>query len=148
ALEGGGRVLLLATNAAGSPPAKTVNMWGQCPLLPARPPMEANRPWLFDLLDHDLTRRHMRALPVSELGIDGAVEPLVRLVYLHDRPKGLPLLDSALSARVGPGSLVISMLDHAEAAGQALLDVLLAWLVEGEVRGELDPKLVRSWAAG
>src|SRR5690606_26137765 len=119
ALDGGARVLLLATNAAGSPPTRTVNMWGQSPLLPPLGPLQEPRlrSAVLDLLDHDLTRRHMRAVPTGELGLADAVDPFIRLVYLHDRPRGLPVYDSLFAARVGEGVLLVSTLDHAEAAG-------------------------------
>jgi hypothetical protein len=152
-LESGGRVMLLATNAAGSPPAKTVNMWGQSPLLPAAGPLRdddgATRDWVFDLLDHDLTRRHMRAVPTGELGLAGSVDPFIRLVYLHDRPRGVPVYDSVFTARVGAGILLVSTLDHAEPAGLALLDGLITWLAGADLpESQLDSAIVRGWTAG
>jgi hypothetical protein len=147
-LVGGGRVLLLASRTPGGLGTKFLNVWGQVPLVIEEGPLASgDADWISDLLHHDLTRRYTRAIASEELGIADQVDPLVRLVFTHDR--GAPkMLDSAFAARVGSGVLLATCLDHTEDPGRYLLQRFMEWLVADAVacRAELDPARVRSWA--
>jgi hypothetical protein len=146
-MEGGGRVLLLTSVTPGGLGTRFLNVWGQVPLVPEEGPLgPGDGEWIADLLHHDLTRRYTRAIPVDELGIADQVDPLVRLVFTHDR--GAPkLLDSAFMARVGSGALLATSLDHTEDPGRFLLQKFLEWLASERpaCRAALDPALVRTW---
>jgi hypothetical protein len=155
-LEHGGRVVLLASKAAGSPPTKWVNLYGQIPMLIERSERTPNAllapgesAWVLDSLGLDLNRWSCRAAPTQELGIAGAVEPVVRLVFTHD--KGRPeVWDQVFTARVGAGLLAVSTLDHDSPAGRYLLRRLIGHVHRGEApaleRGVLDIETVRSWS--
>jgi len=150
-LESGGRVLLLANRSPGGLSAKTVNLWGQVPLVVPEPPLATtDLPWIESLLHHDLTRRYTRAIPTADLNIADQISPIVRLVFTHDR--GIPRpLDAMFSATVGRGILVATSLDHTEESGPAgrhLLQLTLEWLADNSSTSPatLDPTLVRQWA--
>lgn len=148
-LASGGRVLLLFSRAAGGPPVKFVNMWGQLPLIIERGPLgPGDADWVADLLDHDLSRRSLRAIPSGELGLERALEPIVRLVYVHDMVDRPRLMDFAATARVGAGLLMLSGIDHTTPAGRCFLDRLLAFAIgdAADSDGRLEEPLVRSWA--
>lgn len=148
-LVGGGRVVLLFSRARGNPPVKYVNLWGQLPLIIESGPLgPGDAEWVGDLLDHDLSRRSVRAVPVGELGLDGALEPVVRLVYCHDIVDRPRLMDFVATARVGQGLLVLSGADHSTPAGRYLLDQLTAYAADerAESSGRLDESVVRGWA--
>lgn len=148
-LIGGGRVVLLISRAKGSAPVKFVNMWGQLPLILEHGPLgPGDADWVGDLLDHDLSRRSLRAVPSGELGLDHALEPIVRLVYVHDIVDRPRLMDFVAMAHVGKGLLILSGADHTTPAGRYLLDRLLAFAVAdaANTKGRLDEDLVRSWA--
>jgi hypothetical protein len=158
-LERGGRVLLLANRSPGGLGTKFVNLWGQVPLVidrgtplrgvsPESPDSDAA--WVADLLHHDLTRRYTRAIATEELGLADSVDPIVRLVFTHDR--GAPkVMDSAFAARVGDGGgvLLVTSLDHTEDSGRCLLQLFLEWLASeaDPPHPILDLALVRSWVA-
>ncbi|MCW5776002.1 MAG: hypothetical protein KIS87_06155 [Phycisphaeraceae bacterium] len=152
AVEAGGRVLLLASKAAGSPPAEPVNLYGQIPLvidsLPGGPLAPGEGDWVADCLLHDLNRRVCRAVPTARLGLDESVEPVVRLVFTHDRG-GPEAFDQVFAVRVGEGVLLVSALDHADPAGRYLLHRMIAWLAAdnapASVRGTLDTDSVSAW---
>lgn len=148
-LVGGTRVVLLVSRAPGNPPVKYVNIWGQLPLIVERGPFESgDSAWIADLLDHDLSRRSVRAIPVGELGLDEALDPLVRLVHCHDIVDRPRLFDFVTTAKVGTGTLVISAADSTTPAGQYLIERLLRFAVrdDADSAGRLDEDLVRSWA--
>jgi hypothetical protein len=144
----GGRVLLLASKAAGALDAKTVMLWGQVPLILDHGPL-AGIPttMMLDLLHLDLTRRHQRAVPTQDMGIHAHVHPLLRLVYTHD--SGVPkVFDTLFAATLGAGVLLVSSLDHtSDEAGRWLAARLVDWLASGarDVRTALDPSLLRNW---
>lgn len=156
-LEGGGRVLLLASKAAGSPPTCWVNLYGQCPLLLEQGPTRrgdmlraGESGWLLDTLGLDLNRDSSRAVTTDALGIADDVEPVVRLIVTHD--KGVPeAQDQLFFARVGEGLLAVSTLDHDNPAGRYLLGRIVRHLHSASAleacSGSLRPELVRSWAA-
>ena len=104
---------------------------------------------MLDTLGLDLNRRACRAVPTHELGIDGDVEPIVRLVFTHD--KGRPeAWDQVFTTRVGAGLLAVSTLDHESPAGQYLLHRLIEHVHRAEApslaRGALDIEVVRNWS--
>ena len=80
-----------------------------------------------DLLGYDLTRRYARIIPVEDLGLVDKIEPLIRLVYTHNQTERVQFFDQLFMTRVGKGLLIVSSLDHTEAAGQWLLNNLLAF---------------------
>ena len=130
---------------------KFVNMWGQLPLIVERGPLGAgDAEWVADLLDHDLSRRSVRAVPVGDLGLEHALEPVIRLVYCHDIEDRPRVLDFVSTAAVGDrgGVLVISAADHTTPAGRYLLDRLLAYATgeRAESGGRLTETLLRTWA--
>lgn len=155
-LEHGGRVVLLASKGAGSPPNKWVNLYGQVPLILEQ--TDANHGavlapgesrWVLDTLGLDLNRNSCRAVPTHELGIADAVDPVVRLVFTHD--KGKPeAWDQAFTARVGEGLLAVTTLDHDSPAGRHLLYRLIEHVHRGEApsmeHARLDIELVRGWS--
>jgi hypothetical protein len=148
-LTAGGRIVLLVSRTAGSAPVKYVNLWGQLPLILERGPLgPGDGDWVGDLLDHDLSRRSVRAIPVGELGLDHALEPIIRLVYCHDIVDRPRLMDFISTARVGKGLLVLSGVDHSTPAGRYMLDRLLAFAASdhADTSGRLDESIVRSWA--
>ncbi len=153
AMESGGRVLLLASKAACSPPNEPVNLYGQIPLVidrrPGGPLAPGESEWSADCLLHDLNRRVCRAVPTARLGLDESVEPIVRLVFTHDRGGPEPF-DQVFAARVGQGVLVVSTLDHAGPAGLYLLHRMIAWLAAdgapASVRGSIDAGTTSAWA--
>jgi hypothetical protein len=155
-LEHGGRVVLLASKAAGNPPTKWVNFYGQIPMLIERSERTPNAllapgesAWVLDSLGLDLNRWSCRAAPTQELGIADAIEPVVRLVFTHD--KGRPeVWDQVFTARVGAGLIAVTTLDHDSPAGRYLLHRLIGHVHRGEApaleRGVLDIETVRSWS--
>jgi hypothetical protein len=148
-LIGGGRIVLMVSRARGSAPVKYVNMWGQLPLILEQGPLgPGDAEWVADLLDHDLSRRSVRAVPAGELGLDEALEPIVRLVYCHDIVDQPKVLDFVSTARVGGGLLVLSAVDHSTPGGRYMLDRLLSFAASDAPgsTGRLDEALVRSWA--
>jgi hypothetical protein len=150
-LVGGGRVVLLVSRAKGSAPVKFVNMWGQLPLIVEHGPLgPGDADWVGDLLDHDLSRRSLRAVPVGELGLEEALEPVVRLVYCHDIADRPRVMDFVSMARVGSGLLVLSGADHSTPAGRYLLDRLLTFAAskDADSNGRLEEAMVRSWMLG
>lgn len=149
-LEGGGRLMLLAARAEGSPLVERVDMWGQAPLVREAGPLAGVRECVFDLLDNDLTRRLLGSVRTGALGWEDRVDPFVRLIRLHDRQEETPVCDSLFAVRVGEGVLLVSTLDHGEPAGRWLLDRSLAWLASCEavaVQGRLDRADLEPWLA-
>ncbi|MEK6700726.1 MAG: sugar-binding domain-containing protein [Planctomycetota bacterium] len=148
-LVGGGRVVHLVSRAKGSAPVKFVNMWGQLPLILEQGPMgPGDSEWIADLLDHDLSRRSLRAVPVGELGLEESFEPIVRLVYCHDIVDRPRVLDFVSTARVSKGLLILSGVDHSTPAGRYMLDRLLGFAASDapESSGHLDESIVRQWS--
>lgn len=151
----GGRCVLLATPAQGGLRTRFIVTYGQAPLVIERPdgpirPGESDM--IVDLLHHDLTRRHARAIPVEELGPAGErlvdhVDPIVRLLFTHDQARPL-VMDAVFSACVGEGVLIATSLDHTEDAGRWLLERLLnlAGGPADAIRGRLSVETVRSLA--
>lgn len=148
-MESGGRVVLLASKTAGGLDARTIMLWGQCPLVIEDGPLEVGESaWVLDLLHHDLTRRHPRAIPVEEMGIADQVDPVIRLVFTHD--SGAPkLFDAVFKTRVGKGMLLASSLDHSEDAGRYLLHRLIGYALDegAAARVEIDAGVLRKWTA-
>lgn len=156
-LERGGRIVLLASKAAGSPPTRWANLYGQVPLVPERSPAlphalvpPGQSAWVLDTLGLDLNRWSARAVPVGPLGIEDAVEPVVRLVFTHD--KGRPEAhDQVFLARVGDGLLAVSTLDHANPAGRYLLARLIEHVhsedAPARCAASLPVETVRGWLA-
>ena len=155
-LEHGGRVVLLASKARGSPPTGWVNLYGQAPLLieqgeqtPDAMLTPGESAWVLDTLGLDLNRWSGRAIPTHELGIADAVEPVVRLVFTHDKG-GPEVWDQIFTARVGAGLLAVSTLDHDSPAGRYLLHRVIEHVHRTEAPGlaqrEIDIELVRGWS--
>lgn len=146
-MERGGRVVLLASKTAGGLGTRFVVLYGQCPLVIERGPLgPGDGGWASDLLHYDLTRRVARAIPVEDLGIADRVQPVIRLVFTHDR--GLPTeMDVCFAAAVGRGLLIASSLDHHDDSGRYLLHRLLqsADRPAPECAGRLDAAEVRRW---
>jgi hypothetical protein len=152
-LLGGGNVVHLVSRARGSAPAKYFNTWAQLPLIVESPKGilgADDSAWVADLLDHDLSRRSVRAVPTGELGLEDALEPVVRLVFCHDIVDRPRLMDFVATARVGArgGVLVLSGVDHSTPAGRYMLDRLLAYAggAGAESAGRLDESVVRGWS--
>ncbi len=154
-LEHGGRVVLLASKAAGGPPTKWMNMYGQIPQIvesgdggqeSVLNPGESA--WVLDTLGLDLNRWSCRAVPSHDLGLADAVHPVVRLMVTHDKGTPEPW-DQVFLARVGAGMLAVSTLDHDSPAGRYLLHRLIAHVHRGDApahaRGELAINDVRAW---
>ncbi len=152
-LVAGGCVVHLVSRAKGSPPASYVNLWGQLPLVLEEGPFGAgDSRWLADLLDHDLSRRSVRAIPV-EAYAEHVVQPLVRLVYCHDLVDQPRLYDFLMMARVGEGLLIESGIDHSTPAGRYVLERLVGfgtgdWRTGVRRDARLAESLVRSWCVG
>lgn len=147
-LAGGGRVLLLASKARGCPPTEFLTHFGQVPFVPARGPLAGqDTTWIGDLTDLDLTYDHVRSVNVNALGIVDRVDPIVRMLYLHDTSAPMKIYDGAFASRVGDGLLCVSSLDHFQPAGRWLLSELLAWLAAADASAEraLELEAVRSW---
>lgn len=147
-MEGGGRVVHLASKTVGSIPSQPASMWGQVPLLVSDASLGAGTDEaLLDLLDYDLTRRTVRTIPTGQLGIADLVKPLVRLVWTHDMQERPRMLDSVFAARVGKGLLVASSLDHTEEAGLWLLERLVRFAAGDAPASprELPAAEVRRW---
>jgi hypothetical protein len=147
-MERGGRVVLLASKAAGGLGTQYEWLFGQVPLVIDGGPWRGLRRPLVDLLLYDLTRRSARVIPIEALGIAERVDPLVRLVYTHDQRDRVRFFDLAFMSRVGRGLLIASSLDHSEDAGRYLLERLLRFAAGPgpRARGRIDAGLVRSWA--
>jgi hypothetical protein len=146
----GGRVVHLASKTTGSIPTQYVSLWGQVPLITTDPYLGAGtEDALLDLLDYDLNRRTVRAIPVGQLGIADQVQPLIRQIWTHDMHERPKLLDSLFAARVGEqgGLLIASALDHTEDAGGWLLDTLIRFAHSANPHDlpPLDPREVRRW---
>jgi hypothetical protein len=157
-LENGGRVVLLASKAAGSPPTQWVNLYGQVPQIDEA--SDSNRGamlasgesvWVLDTLGLDLNRWSCRAVPTQELGIEDAVNPIVRLVFTHDKETP-EVWDQVFTARVGAGLLAVSTLDHDSPAGHYLLHRLIGHVHRPSTAalsgGRLAIDVVRSWSCG
>ncbi|UCD75345.1 MAG: hypothetical protein JSV91_00200 [Phycisphaerales bacterium] len=147
-LEGGGRVVLLASKTAGGLGTRYEWLFGQVPLIIEEGPLaKGDSAWITDLLGYDLTRRYCRVMPVEDLGIADQVDPLIRLVYTHDQKDRVRFFDLLFQARVGEGLLIVSSLDHSEGAGQYVLRRILNYAAgdESTARGALDPVLLREW---
>ncbi|MCC6676219.1 MAG: hypothetical protein IT436_03665 [Phycisphaerales bacterium] len=127
ALESGSRIVLLASRLKDGLAARTTMLWSGVPLVLEDGPLgPGDSEWVVDLLHNDLTRRHQRAIPTGELGLADEVQPIIRFLQTHD--SGVPrIFDFAFAARVGPGLLIVSSLDHYEDAGRYWLARLLAW---------------------
>lgn len=135
-IECGGRAVLLAHKNPGGLGASYEWFFGQCPLVIERGPLAAgDSDWIVDLLGHDLTRRYARMIPTERLDLLNEVEPIVRLVYVHDQVKPR-LFDMLFSTRVGAGLLIVSAFDHRDPAGLRLLDQVIAWAMGDEARSE------------
>lgn len=141
----GGRVLLLANKTNSGLAAKFTNVWGQCPLILERGPLnQGDADWITDLLHIDLFDRHPRAIASDDLGIADQVDPLIRLVFTHDR--GTPkMFDAVFTTRLGDGLLIATSLDHTGAAGRFLLHQLLNWGATTPITqgSRLDPAWIR-----
>ena len=154
-LEHGGRVVLLASKAAGSPPTKWINLYGQIPLIVESGDggresvlRAGESAWVLDTLGLDLNRWSCRAVPVHELGLVDSVDPVIRLVVTHDKGAPEPW-DQLFLARVGAGVLAVSTLDHGNPAGRHLLRRTIDFVHRpdspGLVRAELPVDTVRVW---
>lgn len=143
----GGRILLLANKARSGLSARFINVWGQCPLIlegGGGPLSAGDADWIADLLHIDLFDRHPRAIASDDLGIADQVQPLIRLVFTHDR--GTPkMFDAAFWTRVGSGLLIATSLDHTGPAGLHLLHQFLNWGATTSLPSgpSLDPALLR-----
>jgi len=125
-MESGGRVVLLASKAEGGIGTRYEWLFGQVPLIIEQGPIDiGDSEWIVDLLGYDLTRRYARIIPVEDLGLVDKIDPLIHLVYTHNQTKRVQFFDQLFMTRVGSGLLVVSSLDHTEAAGQWLLKKLL-----------------------
>ncbi len=155
-LEHGGRVVLLVSKAAGSPPTRWVNLYGQVPQIDEAGNGERDTmlgtgesAWVLDTLGLDLNRWSCRAVPTQELGLADAVEPIVRLVFTHDKASP-EIWDQVFSARVGSGLLAVSTLDHDNPAGQYLLYRLIGYVHRANApslaRGRLALDTVCGWS--
>lgn len=136
-MEGGGRVLLLASRAAGGMDARTVMQWGGVPLIIeseeiAWPVRRGESNAVVDMLHLDLSRHFQRMVPTGEAGIADVVEPIVRFIYTHDSGKP-SVFDAAFAVGVGDGMLVVSSLDHGGDAGRWMLGRLLGFAGSGAV---------------
>jgi hypothetical protein len=157
-MEHGGRVVLLASRAAGSPPTKWINLYGQIPHIVEsgdggrESVLDAGESaWVLDTLGLDLNRWSCRAVPSFDLGLVDSVDPVIRLVVTHDKGNPEPW-DQVFLARVGAGVLAVSTLDHDSAAGRYLLHRLIGFVHRPDapalVRASLDAALVRGWCCG
>jgi hypothetical protein len=147
-MEQGGRVVLLASKAAGGLGATYESMYGQVPMVVEEGPLSAgDGDWIVDMLVFDLMRRTCRVIPVGDMGIADAVDPLVRLVFTHDQPP-VRLADTLLMTRVGPGLLIASSLDHVDAPGRHLLHRLVSYAVRDDAttRAAIDPRRLETCA--
>ena len=147
-LESGGRVVLLASDAAGGLGTQYEWLFGGIPLVIEQGPLvKSDSEWIVDLLGYDLTRRYSRVIPIDQLGITENVDPLIRLAYTHDQRNRVEFFDQLFMTQVGRGLLIVSSLDHTEAPGRWLLDRLLRFATSGAARAplSLDPDLVRRW---
>ncbi|MDY7109747.1 MAG: glycoside hydrolase family 2 TIM barrel-domain containing protein [Planctomycetota bacterium] len=150
-MAGGGRIILLASKAAGGLGTRYEWIFGGVPLVIEEGPLTSgDSEWIVDLLGYDLVRRYCRVIPVEELGIADAVDPLIRLVYTHDQTEHARFLDFLFMTRVGAGLLMVSSLDHSEDTGQYLLRKLIAFAASDEASAtrELDPAFLRRSCAG
>jgi hypothetical protein len=148
-LVGGGRLVLLASKAAGGLGTCYESLFGQVPLILEAGPIDpGDSDCLVDLLGYDLTRRYARVMPVERLGIGDQVDPLVRLAYTHDQDR-VRFFDQLFMARVGRGLLIASSLDHSEDAGRWLLGKITGFAADpaATTPAELDPGLVKRWIA-
>ncbi len=120
-MEHGGRVLLFCSKTTGGLGTRYEWLFGQVPLIIERGPLrEHDSEWMVDLIGFDLTRTYSRVIPVDDLGLREAVEPIARLCYTHDTP-GVRFFDQMFGARVGDGALLATSFDHHNPAGQFLL---------------------------
>jgi hypothetical protein len=150
-MEQGGRIILLASKAAGGLGARYEWIFGGMPLVIEEGPLTAgDSEWIVDLLGYDLVRRYCRVIPVEDLGIAENVDPLIRLVYTHDQKDRVRFFDFLFMTRIGEGLLIASSLDHSEDAGRHLLRKMIAFAASEEViaSNELDPSLLRRSGAG
>lgn len=136
---GGGRVVLFAGPGAGSLASTAINLARTSPFVAEAGPFVAgDSDWIVDLLHRDLMDASPHAIPTGDRGLDGRVDPIVRLMVQDDA--GEPhIFDAVMSVRVGEGLLAVTTLDHTGPAGRHLLARLLEFAV-GElisVRGEL-----------
>jgi hypothetical protein len=147
--RGGRAVLLAARGGAGQPPTAFATFYGQIPMVLERLILEAgDSEWMIDLFAYDLTRRCTRFIDTSALGIADDVDPIVRLLNTHDQ-KAPRMADMLFAARVGQrgGAIMVSALDHTDAAGRYLLGRMLGWAASegGLPDRSLDPAVLESW---
>lgn len=117
----GGRVLLFCSKTIGGLGAQYEWLFGQVPLIIERNPIPpAGSEWMVDLLGFDLTRTYARVIPIDDLGLREAVDPLARLCYTHDS-LAIRFFDQLFAARVGEGALIASSFDHHDPVGRYLL---------------------------
>lgn len=117
----GGRILLFCSKTIGGLGAQYEWLFGQVPLVIEQGPIPTGgSDWMVDLLGFDLTRTYARVIPVDDLGLREAVDPLARLCYTHDS-LAIRFFDQLFAARVGDGAMIASSLDHRDPVGRFLL---------------------------
>jgi hypothetical protein len=129
----GGRAMLLGSQGRGGVGLRYIWMFGQVPVVYERLPLVAgDSDWIVDLLSFDLNQHNSRVMPVDDLGLTDAWDPIVRLAYTHDQDE-IAWCDQLAAARFGDGVLVVSALDHTTPAGSHLMQLLLKALQSQEL---------------
>jgi hypothetical protein len=141
----GGRVLLVASKAAGGLGTAYEWLFGAVPSVHEGPLLAAgDRAVVVDLLGYDLTRRRWRLMELAAAGLE-PVEPVIRLLSTHDRTTTVRRLDAVAAMPVGGGWIVASALDHADPPGRWLLHRLLDRLGRREaLAATVSPERLRS----
>jgi len=126
-IEGGGIVLLFTNRFPGGLASEQKMFWGGAMFAPPVGVFngeDINR--LFKLHQFDLTYDVNQVVPTGALGLDRAVDPVLRFFELH----GLDTVitsDIVFASRCGRGMLVATALDHRSPGGEWVLSKLVNW---------------------
>jgi hypothetical protein len=131
----GGVVVLLTSKWPGALGSHHHYFWRDAFFAPPVGPFDRDdTDLLVRLHPFDLTFDKAEVIPVDELGITNAVDPLIRLYDAHDLSTVITY-DALFATRVGDGMLIASSLDHSTDGGQWVLGKLCAWASEWAMSG-------------
>ncbi len=134
-VNGGGKVIILASNWPGAFSAIEHSYWRDVPFIPRTAWTETEAQAILELQSYDLVQNYSMVVPTQELNIHEKVQPLLRLLDTHDLSEVI-VYDQLFEARIGRGSLLVASLDFSTPAGQWLLSRLIDRLLTSTPQGK------------